>query len=72
MLASEALAITNNNNFKADAVQYGIKSIEDKIEKMQREVTEIALFAFFIIHVLIEILYQNMEKIIKMITNCMM
>ena len=33
MLASEALAITNNNNFKADAVQYGIKSIEDKIRE---------------------------------------
>ena len=31
MLASEALAITNVNNYKNDAVKYGIKELEEKI-----------------------------------------
>lgn len=33
MLASEALAITNVNNYKNDAVQYGIKELEEKIKE---------------------------------------
>lgn len=33
MLASEALEITNANNYKNDAIQYGIKEIEDKIKE---------------------------------------
>ena len=30
MLASEALSITNRNMYKTDAIEYGIKNLEEK------------------------------------------
>ena len=33
MLASEALSITNRNMYKTDAIEYGIKNLEEKIKR---------------------------------------
>ena len=56
MLASEALAITNVNNYKNDAVQYGIKELEEKIKEHARRDIETVLLAFIVIRMDIEIL----------------
>ena len=33
MTASEALNITNGNNYRAEAIQYGIEELEEKIKR---------------------------------------
>ena len=50
MLASEALSITNRNMYKTDAIEYGIKNLEEKIKRSAEKGYENVLLTFVVFH----------------------
>lgn len=62
MTAEEALKITMNNNQYREAVEYGIKLLEEKIEMQRFWEKENALLVFMLHQGLLKSSSKNMEK----------
>lgn len=70
MLASEALSITNRNMYKTDAIEYGIKNLEEKIKRSAEKGYRKCIVDFCSFPYGYNDFVKNMVKKIKNIINC--